>query len=126
VNDYSRSTVFDQRGQRVRYQYNAAGDINFGAAQDRQEAVAGLRKFRAELERAIQSGVLNEDKATIAGYQLKKAVQQAEKPYPNKQAILGHLEKVKEVISSVAANVAPTTELIAAVSQAIHMVQRLF
>ena len=23
--------IFDQRGQRVAYQYNAAGDINFGA-----------------------------------------------------------------------------------------------
>ncbi len=24
-------TIFDQRNQRVNYQYNAAGDINFGA-----------------------------------------------------------------------------------------------
>ena len=28
-------STFDQRGQRVMYQYNTAGDINFGAVHDR-------------------------------------------------------------------------------------------
>ena len=30
--------IFDQRGQRVTYQYNAAGDINFGAVQNRPDS----------------------------------------------------------------------------------------
>jgi len=57
TDDHSRSTVFDQRGQKVQYQYNAAGDIDLGAAQNRTEAVAELRKppARASTTRGKQA-----------------------------------------------------------------------
>lgn len=45
VIDRSRSTAFDQRGQRVGSQYNAAGDINVGAVQNRMDLVGALEKL---------------------------------------------------------------------------------
>ena len=42
--------IFDQRGQRVTYQYNAAGDINFGAVQNRMDLVGELGKLQREWE----------------------------------------------------------------------------
>ncbi|MSP13737.1 MAG: caspase family protein [Chloroflexi bacterium] len=126
VTDRSRRTVFDQRGQQVQYQYNAANDINFGAAQNRADALAELRKLQAELGKAKEAGAIEEDAATDAAYQVTKAVQQAQKPDADRQTILGHLEQAKDVIVKVAANVTAAGGLITAVSQAIQMVQRLF
>ena len=39
--------IFDQRGQQVTYQYNAAGDINFGAVQNRMDLRRGTRETAA-------------------------------------------------------------------------------
>ena len=47
-------TVFDQRGQQVTYQYNAAGDINFGAVQNKADVVGELKNLQAELAGAIR------------------------------------------------------------------------
>jgi hypothetical protein len=38
--------IFDQRGQRVTYQCNAAGDINFGAVRNRMDFVGELVLFQ--------------------------------------------------------------------------------
>ena len=81
-------TVFDQRGQHVTYQYNAAGDINFGAVQNKVDVVVQLEKLRTEMSTAIESGVFDEETATDARYQLDKAVQQAKKPEPEKKGVL--------------------------------------
>ncbi|MSP12241.1 MAG: hypothetical protein EXR62_04695 [Chloroflexi bacterium] len=126
VTDRSRRTTFDQRGQQVQYQYNAANDINFGAAQSKADALAELRKLQAELEKAKEAGAIEEEAATDAAYQVTKAVQQAQKPDADQQTILGHLEQAKDVIVKVAANVTAAGGLVTAVSQAIQMVQRLF
>jgi hypothetical protein len=119
-------TLFDQRGQRVQYQYNATGDINFGAAQSRMDALAELQKLQAEVDQAMQAGALDEEAATDADYQLKKAVLQAQKPDPDRTTILDHLAQAKDIIAGVAENVAAAAGLVAAVDQAIQMVQKLF
>jgi hypothetical protein len=56
--------IFDQRGQQVTYQYNAAGDINVGAVQNRMDLVGELGKLQRELTQARQAGVLDEGVAT--------------------------------------------------------------
>ena len=81
--------TFDQRNQRVTYQYNAAGDINIGAARNREELAGELKKLRTELDRAAAEGAVELDAATEAGDQLDKAVRQAEKPAPNVQPSSG-------------------------------------
>jgi hypothetical protein len=115
-------TVFDQRGQQVTYQYNAAGDINFGAVQNKIDVIAELEKLQAELATASQAGVFDEDTATDAEYQLKKAVQQAKKPEPDKKTVLDHLNEARALIEGVAA----AAGLVGALAQATALVQKLF
>lgn len=87
----SSAPLFDQRGQHVTYQYNAAGNINFGAVQNRLDLAGELEKLKAELANATAAGVIDEDAATDANYQLTKAAQQTQKPAPDKHSVLGFL-----------------------------------
>jgi hypothetical protein len=114
--------VFDQRGQHVTYQYNAAGAIHFGTVQNQMEVVSELAKLQAELRQVIQAGLLDEEVATDADYQLTKAVQQAQKPAPDKAALLEHLHGVKVLIEGVAA----MNGLASALTKAAEVVQQFF
>ncbi len=114
--------VFDQRGQHVTYQYNAAGDVNFGVVQNKVDVVGQLEELRAELARAIEANVFDEETATDAEYQLKKAVQQAKKPEPDKKSVLDHLNEAKALIGGVAA----AGGMVAALVQAAEVVQKFF
>jgi hypothetical protein len=95
--------IFDQRGQQVTYQYNAAGDINFGAVQNRMDVVGELGKLQREMTQPRQAGVFDEGVATDAEYQLTKAVQEVKKPEPHKGTLLEHLNSAKRLVESVAA-----------------------
>jgi hypothetical protein len=44
--------IFDQRGQRVKWQYNAAGNINFGTVQNRNDLVCELQELKLESPKA--------------------------------------------------------------------------
>jgi hypothetical protein len=114
--------VFDQRGQQVTYQYNAAGDINFGAVQNRLDLVGELGKLQRELTQARQAGVFDEGVGTDAEYQLTKAVQEAKKPAPDKQMLLGHLGGAKTLVEDVAA----AGGLVTALTRAMELVQQFF
>jgi hypothetical protein len=114
--------IFDQRGQRVTYQYNAAGDINFGAVQNRLDLVGELGKLQGEMTKARQAGVFDEEVATDAEYQLTKAVQEAKKPAPDKQTLLGHLGSAKTLVEGVAA----AGGLVTVLTKAVEVVQRFF
>ena len=115
-------TVFDQRGQHVTYQYNAAGDINFGAVQNKVDVIAELEKLQVELAKAIEANVFDEDTGTDAEYQLKKAVQQAKKPEPDKKTVLDHLNEAQALIEGVAA----AAGMVGALTTATQLVQQLF
>jgi hypothetical protein len=114
--------IFDQRGQQVTYQYNAAGDINFGAVQNRMDLVGELGKLQREMTQARQAGVFGEEVATDAEYQLTKAVQEAKKPAPDKQTLLGHLGGAKTLVEGVAA----AGGLVTALTKAAELIQRFF
>ena len=114
--------TFDQRGQRVTYQYNAAGDINFGAVQNRVDVVGELGKLQREMTTARQAGVFNEEVATDAEYQLTKAVQEAKRPAPDKKTILDHLSSAKTLVEGVAA----AGGLVTALTRAAEVVQQFF
>ena len=115
-------TIFDQRGQHVTYQYNAAGNINFGAVQNPVDLTAELEKLLAEMQKASQAGAIDEETATDAEYQLKKAVQQAKKPEPDKKTILQHLTDAKAAIEGVAA----AAGMVGALVKAAELVQKFF
>ena len=118
--------TFDQRGQQVNYQYNAAGDINFGAAQNRADVVRELEKLKAEVTKATEAQVIDAEVATDVEYQLSKAVQQAQKPDPDKPTLMMHLNEAKELVENVAGNVTAASGLVTALAQAAATVQALF
>jgi division protein CdvB (Snf7/Vps24/ESCRT-III family) len=114
---------FDMRGQKVSgNQYVAGRDMNFGAVQSQADLIGELEKLKSEFAKAADEGVLSEDAATDAQYQVTKAVQQAKKPDADKKTIIDHLETVKAIIG----NVTAASGLVLSVANAIMAVQKLF
>ena len=118
--------VFDQRGQQVTYQYNAAGDINFGTVQNRADLVRELEKLKDEVTKAAGAQVIDAEVATDVEYRLTKAVQQAQKPDPDKPTLMTHLKEAKELVENVAGNVTAASGLVTALAQAAVTMQALF
>ncbi len=113
---------FDQRGQRVTNQYNAGRDINFGSVETRVDLITELEKLKSQLAQARASGVVSEEMATDAEYQVTKAIQQAKKPEPDKKTLVDHLMTTKALIE----NIAAASGLVTALAGAIQVVQKLF
>ena len=113
--------TFDQRGQHVTYQYNAAGNITIGAAQSVAEFATELGKLRDEVDKASTAGALDKGVALDAKYQLDKAAQQTEKSAPDKNALVGHLTAAKDLVAQVGSAAGLVTGLV----QAIEKVQTL-
>jgi hypothetical protein len=114
--------VFDQRGQQVNYQYNAAGDINLGFVQNQAQLVEELGKLKAELSKAAEAQVIDADVFTDADYQMTKAIQQAKKPEPNKKNITEYLNNAKSILVSITA----ASEIVTALNEVIQLVIGLF
>ena len=114
--------TFDMRGQNVTNQYNAGRDINFGAVQSSTDLIVELAKLKEEFVRAKENGLISEDTATDAEYQVTKAVQQIKQPEPDKKSILNHLNKAKAFIESMTAASGLVTTLVGA----IEVVHKLF
>ncbi len=95
--------IFDQRGQQVNYQYNAAGDINLGSVQNQAQLIEELGKLKSELSKAAEAQVIDAEIFTDADYQMTKAIQQAKKPEPDKKGIMDHLNNTKSLLEGVSA-----------------------
>ncbi|MEG4233566.1 hypothetical protein QUA40_15830 [Microcoleus sp. Pol11C3] len=115
-------SAFDQRGQKVNYQYNAAGDINFATVQNQADLVNELEKLKFEITKAGDAQVIDAEIVTDVQYQIQKAVDQSKKPEPNKNAILEHLIQAKEFIK----NLAEAGGIVTGIMKAIELVQQLF
>jgi len=114
--------TFDQRQQSVSYQYNAAGNINFGQVENQAQLVAQLAELKAELSRAKEAGAASEEQVTEAQQHIDKAVAEAKKPQPDKRTVTGFLEGAAKVLSGVAA----LGSLVAAIRKAIEAAGVLF
>ena len=115
-------TIFDQRGQTVTYQSNIAGDLNLGDVQSKHEAIDQLKKLKAEMGRAVEAKVFDEDVGTDAQYQVNKAVIEAQKPQPDKRTISDRLANAKTLIEGVTA----AGGLVSALTKATEVVQKFF
>lgn len=113
---------FDQRGQKVTYQYNAAGNINFGAVQNQMALVDELEKLKREIATAKDAQAIDDEIATDAQYHLTKATQQAIKEQPDKHSVLAHINKAKELLRGAT----ELGELVSAMVKAAEVVQRIF
>ena len=114
--------VFDQRGQTVKYQFNAAGNINFGSIQDKSEVVNELRKLLDEISKANTAGVINQETAIDIEANVKKVIVQAEKNEPDKSIMLDHLEQAKLLLDGLIS----ATSLVTALIQAAEIVRKFF
>ena len=76
---------FDMRGQRVTNQYNAGRDMNFGAVQTPEDLITVFERLNEQFTQAKEAGVLSEEMATDAQYQVTKAIQQAKKSDPTRR-----------------------------------------
>lgn len=114
-------TVFDQRGQNVQYQFNAAGDINFREVSSVSELSTQLEKLRAEIKTAKTANELPDEGAVEAEYHILQAKKEVEVKEPNEGNILRHLGKAKDLLSDLGA----AAGLIQALAQAAEVVSRL-
>jgi hypothetical protein len=121
----SSGTLFDQRGQHVNYQYNAQ-TMNFGSMQNRAEFLEGLKHLKAEVGKALEAHVLDEDAGKEAEFHLDQAANQASRPDADKGKIQASLEKAKNVLEAGTVAVGATTGLLTAFQQAAQLVQRMF
>ncbi len=115
-------SVFDQRYQSVTYQYNAAGDINLNAVQNRTDLITELEKLKAEVTKAKDAQVIDAEVVTDVDYHITKAVQQANKPEPSKNTILDHISKAKTLIEGVA----EAGGIVTALMQVAELIQKFF
>jgi antitoxin component HigA of HigAB toxin-antitoxin module len=115
-------STFDQRGQHVNYQYNAAGDININAVQSKDELVIELEKLQSEIEHAREANVISKEVAIEAEFDLLKATQEAKKAEPSKETFFDYIGKAKALFNDIAA----VAGLITALMQAAEVANRLF
>jgi hypothetical protein len=95
--------LFDQRGQHVQYQFNAAGNINVDQVHSRDELLAELAKLREEVDRAKQSGAISQEVAIEAQYHLLEVSREAASDHPDKSNVRNSLSKAREVLKDLAA-----------------------
>ena len=120
--EVDKMSMFDQRGQQVTYQYNAAGDINFERVKDRNKFSEELQKLLQEVSKARNAHALAEEEASDAGHQLDKAAIEAKKQNGDKSTLVGYLTGAKKIFEGAAA----AGGLVEAVSKAIELAHRLF
>lgn len=107
--------VFDQRHQKVNYQYNVNGTINFDNIQNWVDVVGVLKKVQSEVVSAGKSGAIEIEIETDLEWFIKKAVIQAQKPAPDLKIILSYLNEAKNLI----ADIESVTDLAKGLSEAI-------
>jgi hypothetical protein len=114
--------IFDQRNQNVNYQYNAAGDINFDSVRNRAQLIGQLEKLKDELAKAGSAGAIDPEVVTDAGYQITKAIQQSQRPEPNKKTMLDHINSAKTLIHGAAS----AAGIVAALAKAAELASHFF
>jgi len=114
--------TFDQRGQKVTYQYNAGGNINFGAVQSKDHVVAELQKLQAEVRKAAQAGALDDEIAIDVETEIKKAALQTQKPEPDKGQTISFLDRATALLRGITS----AAGLVTGLTQAVEMIRRLY
>jgi hypothetical protein len=115
-------SVFDQRGQHVTYQYNSAGDIDFGRVDSRSTLIRELGKLQQEIGRAKDANALPDEAAVDAEYHVNKAVLESKKENADKASVVGYLSTAKKAVESIVA----AGGLVSAMSKAVELAQKLF
>lgn len=113
--------TFDQRGQKVNYQFNANNSINFNGLQDQSNISAELKKLHDEIRKAMESGALEQEQGIDVQANVAKAIVQVEKSAPNKESAVDYLERAKALV----AGISSLAGLVTALTQAIEIVKKI-
>jgi len=114
-------TIFDQRGQSVDYQFNAAGNINIEKAESNIQFAEELTKLKEELDKAKNAGAIPAEASDKASAELSNAVKELKAPKPRKSNILDHIGKAKALLQDFSAAV----QLVIALGQAADVISEL-
>jgi hypothetical protein len=115
-------SVFDQRGQKVEYQYNAAGNINIEKVNSPTTYAAELDKFQDEISESERTGIINKETAIEIKYYLLSASKEAKAEKPNKEILSTNLEKVMDILK----NISTLVGLATSVAKLIEIIPILF
>lgn len=112
-------SMFDQRGQQVNYQYNAAGDINIHQVQDRNDLIKEIEKLRQEIGRAKDGNAIPSDTATEADYHILQAKKEVQKATPNEHSFQNHITNAVILLK----DIATVAGLVSALNDLMQLVQ---
>ena len=116
--DIQKMATFNQQGQTVETQYNAE-NIHFGEANNIDDFIRQLKQLQTEFSKAIETKHITDEKTIDADAFLKKAIQQAEIPQPDKKTIIEHLNSAKDLVTN-------ANGLVLALSAAVTTAAALF
>ena len=114
------SSFFDQRGQTVKYQYNAAGNINFGAIHNISELISQLDLLKQEVAKACNAQLINELTESKTKTQLLEAIEEAKNASPDKTSLLSYLAQAKNCLKGIT----EITGIVEAVTKAYEWVNK--
>ena len=115
-------TIFNQQGQQVNNQYNAAGDIHFGPISNTNELIVQLQQLSSALSQAIVDGRIDTSAGTSANEALKNAVSHLGNPDVHKATLIGYLVKAKEILTGITA----AGGLVQGITHLIQVIRGLF
>ena len=116
-------SVFDQRGQHVQYQFNAAGDINIDSINSTEHIATELAKFRAEIDKAKIANAISEEIATKSQDYLLEAEREVRVKKSKQSSVLSAIGKAIDILKSTASMaglVTSLTKLAKVVKDLIH------
>lgn len=117
------SMPFNQQGQKVSgNQYNAEGDIVIGGEAKIEDMVKLLETLKQQIVQARQQGIIGKDISADAEHMVNQAVQQTQKPQPNRGSIVSYLNAAKGLVEGVAS----AGSIVATLVHAVEIAQRLF
>ena len=111
-----------KRSQKVTYQYNAAGNINFGMVQNQANFVQELEKLMDEISQASEAQVISRESSTEAQYQVQKTINQAKNSNSDKSAMISYLEKAKSTLKGIA----QASGILGGLARAVELAEKLF
>lgn len=115
-------TVFDQRNQKVNYQYNANGDINFAQVESKTDFIHQLELIKNEISVCSKNNIAEESKLNEVENRIDRAISSAKKSKPIKERIVNFLIDAQRIISGIVA----MSGLVKGITDAIEIARKLF
>lgn len=115
-------SIFDQRNQKVEYQYNAARDINLDAVKSREEFSSELEKLKLELRIASEAQVVGTKIVNDIENKIIDTIEQSKKPQPDKKKMVDNINGAIAILKGITA----AAGLVSAFVKAVELINKFF